>query len=451
LRLAEKLWIEDSEAFKKWAGKLAPSSVKVQKRIINKFFKHLKTTPKFNQMDPDQIVEYQRQQNKTKDFEYEILDTLQLWLEKDAVNALKAHATKISKASSVKSFFLWNRAPLPNERLKIRSDKPVTRGELPLTNLRDFILGLSNDKDKASRAIFLCMFQGGLDEKSLLYWSNHGLDDLRKQLKGDPEVLKIDLPGRKINANIKPYYTFIGKDAIDALKDWLRVRPEGTNAIFVNERRTPVTTSGLYHVWLRHMRGLGFIDPTHPGDLGHRTGKSVHEIRDAFRSQWAKSEAKAEVAEFCMGHNIDKLGYNKASNDIDSYKAEYLKALPFLNILSSGRPFHQVSEEQVVGLQQKYDEQQKQIKEMLFQMENLKAIAEREIERQTPKVDDAIEQIRKDPREMKKIEKALDLVYGKDGQPRETVDEFVNILMKHKVKKGMKIILNPDCSTDRAR
>ncbi len=63
-------------------------------------------------------------------------------------------------------------------------------------------------------------------------------------------------------------------------------------------------------------------------------GKHLHELRDLFRTRWHKSAADPVVAEFLMGHQVDPLGYNKAMKDEGYTKIEYLKALPWLNILS---------------------------------------------------------------------------------------------------------------------
>jgi len=36
--------------------------------------------------------------------------------------------------------------------------------------------------------------------------------------------LRVDLPGRKKAKNVRPYYTFIGRDGIDVLRAWLKAR-----------------------------------------------------------------------------------------------------------------------------------------------------------------------------------------------------------------------------------
>lgn len=65
--------------------------------------------------------------------------------------------------------------------------------------------------------------------------------------------------------------------------------------------------------------------------------------------------AKPEIGEFLMEHIIDPLDYNKSWRDEKFYRDEYLKALLYLQILSSGRPFHQVSEEEVDALRQEVE------------------------------------------------------------------------------------------------
>lgn len=103
-----------------------------------------------------------------------------------------------------------------------------------------------------------------------------------------------------------------------------------------------------------------------------RTAKSPHELRDLFRSQWAKSPANQEVAEFMMGHMIDPLEYNKSYRDVDFYRHEYLKALPLLQIMSSPRPFGQVDEEEVDSLRREVEKLRTGKDDRLKEVEDLR-------------------------------------------------------------------------------
>ncbi len=84
------------------------------------------------------------------------------------------------------------------------------------------------------------------------------------------------------------------------------------------------------------LRRLAILPPkvSAPRGKGGRTGKGLHELRDAFRTRYHKSLGDPLVAEFMMGHQVDPLGYNKAMDDIDYVKREYRKAEPWLNIIS---------------------------------------------------------------------------------------------------------------------
>jgi hypothetical protein len=117
------------------------------------------------------------------------------------------------------------------------------------------------------------------------------------------------------------------------------------------------------------------IEPIRTNDKSHRTGRNVHEIRDVFRTLWAKSPAKPEVAEFMMGHSVDPLEYDKSFRDEAFFRGEYLKALPWLNIMSSGRPYNMVEEESVENLRleverlRKYEDVVGNLRELVFKLQ----------------------------------------------------------------------------------
>jgi integrase len=243
---------------------------------------------------------------------------------------------------------MHNRAELPRDpSFTIRSETPRVRGRLTVPQIRDVILSAN----PCHQAVFLAMFQGGMGLGELIYWNTHGWPALREALRDDPQVIKIDLPGRKRRKNDRLFYTFLGPDAIAAIRAWLPHRPEEVTAIFTSNRGTPLTKSGLHAYWIRHLRKLGLTGAPKTGDRGHRTGRNPHELRDNFRSQWSKSPASHVVAEFLLGHQIDKLGYDKSWRDTAYYEQEYKKALPWLEIMSSGVPYGRVERSEVERLQ----------------------------------------------------------------------------------------------------
>ena len=67
-----------------------------------------------------------------------------------------------------------------------------------------------------------------------------------------------------------------------------------------------------------------------------------------------------------MGHSVDPLEYNKAVRDEKWARREYRKALPFLNILSSARPFGQIDEDIV-------ESQERKIQDLVAEVARLKS------------------------------------------------------------------------------
>jgi hypothetical protein len=341
---------QDKATVSFWLSRLAPSTRKTGGSTIKRFESWLRVNGgAFKDTSLDELVAAQK--NADNGSRYDVLDLVQRY-----VNELQGrHGYKKLQYAYLRSFFLHNRADLPGDRsFRMRGDEPKVRGNLTLEQVRDIIVG----SDSCYAAVFATMFQAGMDQESFVYWNLHGYADLKRQLDEGAMPVKIELPGRKRSRNESNYYTWIGQDAINLLRVWLTERDKNptvkdSKAIFVNQWGNPITKGNIYLYWMRHLRRKGLLVPEPGGEKGNtrlRYGKGPHELRDLFRSQWAKSPAKPEVGEYCLGHTIDPSEYNKAYRDEAFYRAEYLKALPFIQILSSGRPFHQISEDEVESL-----------------------------------------------------------------------------------------------------
>lgn len=357
--------IEKYESVKKWMGRLAPSTQTVQINYFKYFIKWIRgNDSKFSEMSPDDMIEYALDASSRE--LNEIMDMII-----DYINSTNGRAeTKKSRYTNIRSFFKHNRVQLPSDPFIIRGDVPPVQGTLTAGEIKKTVLACK----PPYAAAFLSMFQGFMDQEMFKYWNENGYTQLLKDLDAfrydvpDDAVIKIDLPGRKRNKNIKPYYTFIGKDAITALKNYLKRRPDNQPVIFLNQVGKPISKSSLRHYWVRQLRRVGVVKHT-KGQRMDKTGKGLHEMRDVARSLWEKSPASGTVAEYCMGHTIDPLEYDKSFRDIDYYKAEYLKAAPHLNIMSSGEAFGRVEKTEVERLRRQIRDMEKSRGDRIEQLE----------------------------------------------------------------------------------
>lgn len=353
-----------------WLGRFAPSTAETYGFHFRRWMGWMaENGGDLAGLSPEELAEYQRDAgNGTK---YVILDLLQ----RHVREIPGRYHYKMKPYTAVRSFFVHNRADLPPDKgFILKAETPPVEGTLTLDETKRVILA----SNPLYQAVFLCILQGGMDERGIVDWSKTGYDALIrdlpeiKALPRESRIIRIKLPGRKKNRNKAPFYTYIGADAIEAVENWLRRRPGDAEAIFCNQYGEPLTEESMRTYWTRKLMRLGLVEPGAPGDKGNRYGKNLHEGRDVFRSQWEKSPAKGSVGEYMMGHQIDPLEYNKACRDEAWTLKEYRKALPYLQIISSGIPFEQISIEEayklknetVADLQRQLAEQQRLIEEM---------------------------------------------------------------------------------------
>jgi hypothetical protein len=219
------------------------------------------------------------------------------------------------------------------------------------------------------QAIFLVMFQGGMDADAFMQfnsrvWNDPKLFDM-KALGGRGSV-KIDGLVRSKTEDqaaarggqINVYYTYISEDAKMKIRQWLQIRDEMLKKagkseweyLFFNWRRggrqrlktelTPITTNTIGKTVTTLIKRLGLVTEPPKGKRSSRTRYYFHghEMRDCFRSLCTPVGMNKVASEFFTGHEIDKLHYDKSPHDpnyFDFYRSEYRKVMRNVDILSN--------------------------------------------------------------------------------------------------------------------
>jgi len=226
----------------------------------------------------------------------------------------------------LQSFFIANRCALPRDKFRIRGDKIPVVPRLTVEDVRSIAL-MAGLRD---RSMIMCGWAGLMGCGELAYM-NTQWESVKKQF--DNDLIRIDFPqGRK--GNMMPYYALIGGDALTVLREYVeKVRGSGDGYIWETKFHTPVTRPVYQSAW-RTLTVRLMLRPAR-GQYGSRYGVNIHEMRDLARSVWHKSGADKDVAEFLMGHVVDRNKYDKIYNlDPEWVREEYRKALPYLNLIS---------------------------------------------------------------------------------------------------------------------
>jgi len=366
-------WVERNPYVKKWLSRLASSTQVEYMRVAYRYFKWVKEKGgEYASLSPQDMVDLQ---DKTVGRDrYKQVDLLEEWIGE----VEGAYSTKKVLFHIVRSFYAHNRVPLPEDkRFRPKADRPPVRRELTVEDLKKLVLS----SNTTYQAIFLCMFQAAMGAKEFNWFNRNAWPDIKPQLEEGKKMLRIELPGRKHARWERPYYTFLGKDAIEALKRYLKKRGsiKKGEPIFINIKKTPITPECIWRYFKRHATKVGLIEDKTPDcpecggetlktrnkevyrETGHivqyvcrkcehkfypneeirreqakaRYRCSPHEVRDLFRSEWETTPAKGIVAEFLLGHRIDENNYNKFYEINENWVQEqYRLAQPYLNIMS---------------------------------------------------------------------------------------------------------------------
>jgi len=171
-----------------------------------------------------------------------------------------------------------------------------------------------------------------------------------EQIKKGVQPIELEMKwGRKQNE--KPWRTYLGKDAIEAFKEYFekdRGYPKLGEPIWYGENPSfkgqVLGDAGYSQIFARLLARLGYRPPVGTrtykvGSMTVRYGLGPHEVRDIAISLSQKAVSQGfnpESADYFAGHTVDPLGYRKLHElDPDYRKRQYVIVEPFLNLYSS--------------------------------------------------------------------------------------------------------------------
>ena len=296
------------------------------------------------------------------------------------VNSLEdvSHSTRNKHYVTIRGFYKHHLVSLPESHLQRREAKvPAPPTESSLMGLEDMRKAITSSNCKVlDRAIMMTVLQAGMDDSTLANSFNiFAWPQLVEQF-GTEDWNKWDVSKCPIRIDlVRPkedivYFTFIDRDAISCIIDWLNVRYNLTGTririiqssrrqnerptsdpIFILRNNKPIKANFVSHIF----RKTGFASginvrpdeklPRYRGAL-RRYKFHSHEVRDILVSLAEPCNVNPAVVNFFIGHQVDKFHYDKSPwRDAEHYRDKYRILAEHLNILSNDPEKQKIREE----------------------------------------------------------------------------------------------------------
>jgi len=181
------------------------------------------------------------------------------------------------------------------------------------------------------RAIVLFHFQGGLDVSTLCDL-NYG--DVRAGLEKDSHPLKVET--MRVKSGVE-FYTFVGQDAIGALKAYLAdmesrgVKFNNRTPLFLQERgKRRLRTHNIQTMMKDLAVRAGFVSEGNNGNSFNPLG--THSLRESFGSLMINSGVPDTIVDFWLGHEIGDMAKAYKETQFENLRKMYLEREHLLSI-----------------------------------------------------------------------------------------------------------------------
>ena len=274
--------------------------------------------------------------------------------------------------------------------------RPRVRNKRMIVNAEQ-VKGLINHaRTPRDRAIIISHFQGGMDAStvcSLKY------GDIAEGLKKNEIPLKLDLYRLKTGVE---YFTFLGKDAVKAIKAYLSdMESRGVTftfnmPLFLKERGKDegITTNLIQNMMKIVAVNAGFIDDKNNGKAFNPLGP--HALRESFGSIMINSGVPDTIVDFWLGHTIGEMGEAYKSVQFDSLKKMYLEREKLLTVSGSRMGAEEIEE----SISKKVQEKTGNLSDLVNILSSKNVRLEQKVEAMEKREKETIEK-------MKSLEKSL--------------------------------------------
>jgi integrase len=262
---------------------------------------------------------------------------------------------------------------LKREPKKISREHVPTREEI--YRMADSFPDKGPIQKARGKAVVLCLWQSGVRANCLCSWTYgifknqlypepKSIVSIKVVANRDPGIYNCAVDSKLSSYSVNYYYTFLAKEAIEALRDYLEERkktgwlPKDSDPVFVT------------HGTVKEINGKP-LNPQHVIEIVKNAANQIdiprestwtHLLRKAFRKTLYGSGVDPDVAEALMGH---KLGARKTSyfdyHDVDFVKKEYAKG----NWMRVSIAKIEAMEEEIIGLRKLNEKVAKLEKEIM--------------------------------------------------------------------------------------
>ncbi|MGD0070883.1 MAG: tyrosine-type recombinase/integrase [Candidatus Bathyarchaeia archaeon] len=190
---------------------------------------------------------------------------------------------------------------------------------------------VDNARTLRDRAIVLCHFQGGMDVATLC---SLNYEEVAEGLAKNEEPLKIEVARVKTGVE---FYTFIGKDAIEALKAYLAdmrsrgVKFDNKTPLFLQEKgKERIRTHNIQTMLKDLVVRSGFVTEENNGNSFNPLG--THSLRESFGSLMINSGVPDTIVDFWLGHEIGEMAEAYKTVQFQSLRKMYMEREHLISI-----------------------------------------------------------------------------------------------------------------------